>query len=153
MGTGAPTSGMAAGSCLKILNGIFYCFLSMVRFYAVNCRKRAVGSGCSTAVERAPRKREVMGSIPPGGGLFSSSILSNVSLNRSPQEGAALLFFLKTKNAKLCSLEQNMLKSTVWVRRYVLSVLFGSISINYFCNQSILTNTSSRGVTYIGYLI
>ena len=93
------------------------------------CRQKEVGSGCSTAVERAPRKREVMGSIPPGGGLFSSSILSNVSLNRSPQKGEALLFFLKTKNAKLCSLEQNMLKKhslglkicivcTFWVHKF-----------------------------------
>ena len=46
-------------------------------------RKKIFGSSCSTVVERTPSKRELAGSITARCCLFSLSILSNVSFNRS----------------------------------------------------------------------
>ena len=43
-------------------------------------------SGCCPAVERTPPNKEVVGSIPIRYWLFSLSILSNVSLNRSLEQ-------------------------------------------------------------------
>ena len=62
----------------------------------LNCK---MGSDCSTAVKWTPQNRDVMGSILSGAGLFSSSILSNVSLNRSLEEVQHYCFSLKTKNS------------------------------------------------------
>ena len=53
-------------------------------------------SSCSTAVERMPRHREVMGSIPAECWAFPySSILIKVSLNRSLEEVQHYCFSFK----------------------------------------------------------
>ena len=47
--------------------------------------------------------------FPPGAGLFSSSILSNVSLNRSLKEVQHYCFANKKMNVKQCSSRRNKL--------------------------------------------
>ena len=52
---------------------------------------------------------------PLGAGLFSPSILGNVSLNRPLKEEQHYCFsYLKEMNAKLCSLGQKSLISSAW---------------------------------------
>ena len=62
-----------------ICDGLFFGQNTSNRF----SRKKIFGSSCSTVVERTPSKRELAGSITARCCLFSLSILSNVSFNRS----------------------------------------------------------------------
>ena len=83
-------------------------------------------SGCSSVVELPTRR---VGNIEvSGAGLFSYSILSNMSLIRSLKEAQHYCFSSKIINAKLCSITGLIGTDRLYIKLTTLDMTKGTIS-------------------------